>query len=415
MLAMVSYAWAGGAYLYEKSATDVALGSAGWTARANDPSTIFSNPAGLTRLEGAHFDLTLMPIFINTEFTPDPDLTTTTGPDGSASGWLPAGGAFYSHQLSDTFTLGIAAGGYFGLAIEYEDTWVGRYYVRDAQLQALTLQPAVGIRLSEKWSVGVGVAVHYGVFNQTVAINNTPIFLPGVAQPDGELKIDTTDTTFQGNLGVLWELDSDTRIGLQYLSSAKLEFTDTPELTNIRPALETVLRLAGVYDTELDVGMEMPQAVRFGAHTGFGDSWRVMADLGWEQWSEFGKIDILLASDDSTQLTADRNYEDVWHVAFGAQHDLSDKWELNFGTAYDTSVVEDRDRTPDLPLGPSVRLGVGAKLQYNEKGALVFAYEIASAGDLPMAVSRGPLAGTVVGDYEGASLHFFAATWRERF
>ena len=48
----ISPAWAGGVYLYEKSATDVGLGSAGWTARADDASTIFSNPAGLTRLEG---------------------------------------------------------------------------------------------------------------------------------------------------------------------------------------------------------------------------------------------------------------------------------------------------------------------------------------------------------------------------
>ena len=38
-----------------------------------------------------------------------------------------------------------------------------------------------------------------------------------------------------------------------------------------------------------------------------------------------------------------------------------------------------------------------------------------SGGDLPMAVNRGPLAGTVVGEYEGASIHFFAGTWRKRF
>jgi hypothetical protein len=245
MLAFVltSATWAGGIYLYEKSATDVALGSAGWTARADDASTIFSNPAGLTRLKGGNFDLTLMPLFVNAEFNPDPSLTTTNGADGNASGWLPAGGAFYSQQLSDTVTFGVGVGGYFGLAVEYEDTWVGRYYVKDAQLQALTIQPAVGIRLSKQWSIGVGVAAHYGIFSQTAAINNTPIFLPGPPQPDGELKIDTNDWTFQGNLGVLWEGDSQTRIGLQYLSSARLEFSDVPEFTGVRPALEAALRL----------------------------------------------------------------------------------------------------------------------------------------------------------------------------
>jgi long-chain fatty acid transport protein len=415
MAALGSSTWAGGIYLYEKSATDVALGSAGWTARANDPSTIFSNPAGLTRLEGAHFDLTLMPLLLIAEFNPDSLLTTTTGADGTANAWLPAGGVFYSRQLSDDVTFGIGAGGYFGLAARYEDSWVGRYYVRDVQLQALTLEPAVGIRLSKQWSIGVGLAAHYGVFNQTVAINNTPILLPGASRPDGELKLDTTDWAFQGNLGLLWEVDSQTRIGVQYLSSARLDFEDVPEFTGIRPALEAALRAAGVYDTPIDIGMEMPQAVRVGAHTGFGSNWRVMADVGWEQWSKFGKIDILLASDDSTELTADRNYEDVWHVALGAQYDMSDRWELDFGTGYDTSMVDDRNRTPDLPVGPALRLGVGAKLQYAERGALIFAYEAAWSGDLPMAVNRGPLAGTVVGEYDGTAIHFFAATWRKRF
>lgn len=324
--------------LYEKSATDVALGSAGWTARADDPSTILSSPAGLTRLKGGNFDLTLMPLFVNAEFNPDPLLTTTNGADGNASGWLPAGGAFYSQQLSDTVTFG----------------------------------------------VGVGVAAHCGIFNQTAAINNTPIFLPGAPQPDGELKIDTNDWTFQGNLGVLWEGDSQTRIGLQYLSSARLEFSDVPEFTGVRPALEAALRLAGVYDTQIDLGTEMPQAARVGSHIGAGDTWRVMADVGWEEWSKFGKIDVLLATDDSTELTADRNYKDVWHVSLGA--------------AYDTSMVDDQDRTPDLAVGSALRLGIGAKIQYNDGGALIFAYETAWSGDLPMAVSRGPLAGTVAGE-----------------
>ena len=69
---------AGGVYLYEKSATDVGLASAGWTARAGDASTIFSNPAGLSRLEGGNLDVTLMPLHLSAKFTPNDALTTAT-------------------------------------------------------------------------------------------------------------------------------------------------------------------------------------------------------------------------------------------------------------------------------------------------------------------------------------------------
>ena len=42
----------GGVCLYEISTADVRLASAGWSARAEDPSTLFTNPAGMTRLCG---------------------------------------------------------------------------------------------------------------------------------------------------------------------------------------------------------------------------------------------------------------------------------------------------------------------------------------------------------------------------
>ena len=47
---------AGGLLLYEIGTEDVGLASAGYTARAQDASTVFTNPAGMTRLEGSQFD-----------------------------------------------------------------------------------------------------------------------------------------------------------------------------------------------------------------------------------------------------------------------------------------------------------------------------------------------------------------------
>ena len=43
-------ACAGGISLYEVGTADVGLASAGYTARAQDASTVFTNPAGMARL-----------------------------------------------------------------------------------------------------------------------------------------------------------------------------------------------------------------------------------------------------------------------------------------------------------------------------------------------------------------------------
>jgi long-subunit fatty acid transport protein len=50
-------AGAGGISLYEVGTADVGLASAGYSARAQDASTVFTNPAGITRLAGDQFTL----------------------------------------------------------------------------------------------------------------------------------------------------------------------------------------------------------------------------------------------------------------------------------------------------------------------------------------------------------------------
>ena len=43
---------AGGLSLYEVATADVGLASAGWAARAQDPSTLLKNPAGMSLIGG---------------------------------------------------------------------------------------------------------------------------------------------------------------------------------------------------------------------------------------------------------------------------------------------------------------------------------------------------------------------------
>jgi long-subunit fatty acid transport protein len=50
-------AMAGGLIAYEVGTADVGLASAGYNARAQDASTVFTNPAGMTRLEGIQLGL----------------------------------------------------------------------------------------------------------------------------------------------------------------------------------------------------------------------------------------------------------------------------------------------------------------------------------------------------------------------
>ncbi|HKO87639.1 MAG TPA: OmpP1/FadL family transporter [Burkholderiales bacterium] len=415
LLCLPSAVCAGGFYLYEVSAAEVGLASAGWAARAQDAGTIFTNPAGMTRLSGNQFSASAIAMYADIDFDVDQSVSTIDGNNGDASAWIPLGGTYYSHSISPDLKVGVGVGGYFGSALDFNSDWAGRYYLQEITLQAYTIQPTIAYRTNPEWSVGLGLAIHYGVLKQQSAINNTPILLPGPAQDDGRLEIEDTDIAVQGNLGILWEPSASTRFGLQYLTEAKLDFSDRPELRNVRPALQAVIDLAGLSGAKLDLEVTMPQALRASFYHDMNDRLALMGNVGWEDWSRFGRVDVTLSAEDATSLTADANYKDVWHLAFGAQYKYSDTCTLSAGVAYDSEMVDDDDRTFSTPTGNTWRFGFGLEYRYEPKVSLSFAYELAYMGDLSVEANRGPLAGQVEGEFKNAMLHSFALGWRKQF
>jgi len=202
-------------------------------------------------------------------------------------------------------------------------------------LQALGVQPALAYRATDWLSLGVGVVALYGVLEEKAAVNNI-----GPNQPDGRLKIEDSDWTYQVNLGVLVEPRKGTRFGLTYLSEGDLKFKDKPNFSNLGPGMEAALRANGLLDAEIKIEFTMPQALMFSAYHELTDRLALMGNLGWQEWSEFGKVGVAVASEDTSSLTIDRNYKDTWHVAVGAQYRVADPWLLTAGVAYDSSMVD---------------------------------------------------------------------------
>jgi long-chain fatty acid transport protein len=125
-LLFYSPAYGGGIALYEVGPSQTALASAGWASRADDASTLFTNPAGMTRLKRSEFVGGIQPLYTDLKFSPDAR-TTTTGGNGSSRQFLPTGNLYYVHSVSPDLKVGVGVLGYFGLGLDYGRHWVGRY------------------------------------------------------------------------------------------------------------------------------------------------------------------------------------------------------------------------------------------------------------------------------------------------
>ncbi len=395
-------AWAGGIALYEMGTPDVGLAAAGWAARAQDASTLFKNPAGMSLLPKSELQVGTQAAYGNIKFSPDSQTTTTGNDGGNAVGWFPGGSLFYVHKITPDLSVGMGGLAYFGNSLKYDSNWAGRYYARQANLIGYTLMPAVSYRVTPWLSVGAGLNAMYGTFKQTAAMHNL------AAGTDGEVKVADKEWAYGANLGVLVEPFKGMRIGIDYLSEMKLKFKDTPKFSGIGPGMNGILQSRNFYNTELNLGVHVPQMVMGSVYYDLNSQWAVMANVGWQEWSKFGQVDVTLVSQSANSLTTDANYKDTWHVAGGVMFKPLTAWTFTAGVGYDTSAVKDEDRTVTFPVGDTYRFGIGSIWQATPAVKLGLAYEYALMPDMKLDKNRGPLAGRVSGEYSDPYFHFLA-------
>ena len=253
------HAAAGGIGLYEVGTEEVGLASAGYAARAQDASTVFTNPAGMTRLQGDQFQIGQQLLYSNLKFSIDGATTPALGTNDGGhilgkNGFLPGGGFFYSHSVSPDLKVGFASASNFGAAVKYNDGWAGRYYGQQAAMVGMSLMPSVAYKVTDQFSVGANVNAMYGYMKQVVGINN-------IVGPDGKLVLRDTTWGVGGNVGMLYEPSPNTRFGLTYASRVKLDFSAPANFQSLGPGLNALLAARGLLNStiKMDIHGSFPE------------------------------------------------------------------------------------------------------------------------------------------------------------
>ena len=291
-------AWAGGLGLYEVGTPDMGYAAAGYAARADDPGTVLTNPAGMTRLKGNQILVGGQLLYGHANFSHDSRTTVAGNDGGNAIGLLPGLSAFGTYQVNKDLTLGLGMFSNFGLGLWYDSSWAGRYYAKEDSLMAFSLMPAAAYRINDQLSLGVALNVMIGYLNTTMMLNNID---PGY--PDGQLKLTDITAGVGANVGILYEPTKATRLGVTYNSPVKLNYTATPEFTTTGPGLTAILVNRGTYYSKIDLGITVPQGVMASFYQDLNDRWALLGNFGWQQWSQFGKVDVSVDRLNSVGIT----------------------------------------------------------------------------------------------------------------
>lgn len=326
-------------YFYEIGTEDTALAGAGQAARAQDASTIVTNPAGMTRLPDHMFTGGLQAMDGDVSYTLE-DETGRKSP-GDIMRFFPNASAFYAQKVNDDLYAGIGLYGNYGLGIDFGN-WSGDRLIKKSTMVAMTLSPSLAYKLSDRVSVGGSVNVNYGFLSLTRNVDGN------------DEKEKDHDWAMSYRLGLLMELTDQTRAGISWTSKTEYDFdidgkARFPNLPNVE------------YDLPISAQVRAPQQIMLSLVHDIHKQWSVMGDLGWQDWSQFGAPQITVVGQ---EVDKSSRLKDSWHTALGVQFRPTEQWRLNAGVAFDSTVYNSQsDVALTLPTGDEWRFATGAQYQ----------------------------------------------------
>ncbi|HMR30829.1 MAG TPA: outer membrane protein transport protein [Geminicoccaceae bacterium] len=403
-------AQAAGLWINEMATPDMGTASAGRAALAQDAATVFGNPAGMTALDRSQVLVGLQVAHGSVKFDRDRDLTTVDGNNGhNASGTMPGGALYGVHAVTDKLRLGLWHGSYFAGDFKYDSRWAGRYYVTKDELVTLGAGINAAYEITDWLSVGGGPFALYGKLDQGGKINNLD-----PRRGDGDFHVSDSEVGYGGMAGVMLTPKPGTRLGVSYISPVELDFEDVLSTSNLGPLASDIAERLRASERNIDLGITVPQQVMLSGFHQLTPKLALMANLTWQDWSEFGKVDISIDGPADDSATTDLDYDDTWGVAVGAQYRVSPGWLWSVGAGFDTSPMGKSERTPTLPLDAQYRFGTGIQHDLGDNLTVGVAYQLMYGGDAELDVERGPLSGRVAGDYGSYLFHFANVTliWR---
>lgn len=377
--------------LAEQNASGLANGYAGSAAIADNASTIFFNPAGMTRLPGFNASAGVTAISTTFKFNDG----GSTGPGGLPLGSNPGGNAgaihavpnaYFSWQLSPKWFVGLGASSPFGLSTKYDEDWIGRYQSTEFSIQTININPSVAYRVDDRLSIGAGVNW------QRLEADYQRKIPAGPSDMNAEAKL--TGDAWGWNLGLLYQLTSDTRIGASYRSALDYSGSGTTTLSNI-PA-----PMAGMLPSSVgnSVSFTLPDTAIFSVVHDLNSKWQVLGDVSWTGWSRLPSLDINNGVLGEDHLTL--KFRDTWRLALGVNYQYSPGWKFKGGISYDQSPIPgDAVRPTSLPDNDRISASIGAQYRLNPHTTIDVGYARLFFSPA-INNSTDPKKGTVKGDWQ---------------
>lgn len=427
-----SSAYGAGFALIEQSASGMGTAFAGSGSSAEDASTVYFNPAGMTRLgSGDHYVFAghlILPTadFNNGNSTNQLNMSLTGADDeGGESAIVP--NIYTVGDINADWKFGLGVNVPFGLSTLYDRNWVGRYHAIESTMTSLNINPSLAFKANEDLSVGFGLNAQYVDVTLSSAVDFGTLCygaLPTAScdalglspqASDGFAEITGDSWSYGWNAGLLYDLSEATRVGLAYRSSVKHDVKGNVDFTV--PEAASFMTSSGLFtDTAAEATVELPESLRASIFHAYSDRVNLMGDLSWARWSRFDELRIKYPDSPQPDSVTTENWKDTWRIALGGNYRYSNELMLRTGLAFEKGPVPDaQHRTPRIPDGNRTWLSLGLAYEFSEKCGFDFGYTHLFVPKLRIHnTTEGALENTLNGEYN-AEIDIFSLQVRGTF
>lgn len=441
---------ASGFALIENSASGMGNAFAGGAASAEDASTIYFNPAGMTKLSGTQIVVAGHIVSPTADFTNNGSTINPLLGGGALQGGDDDGGAtafvpnfYYAKSLGEDMWFGVGVTAPFGLSTEYDEGWVGRYHATTSELMTLNINPSFAAKATETVSIGFGLSIQYAeatlanhldsaaiCLGKLAPLGVTPadcaaegIAAAGTLATDSSQELSGDDWSIGWNFGLIFDLDESSRLGVAYRSSVKQDLEGDVDF-NLYTGLENII--SGLpttpypynslfSDTAVAANINLPETLSVSYYRDVSPKLAVMADMTFTKWSNFE--DLIVTFDNVVQSPAvtPEDWTNSMRYAVGMSYKYSDTLKYRAGLAYDETPIRSAElRTPRIPGHDRTWLSLGLGYKIDANTSIDIGYSHLFVDDTDINNTDPSFGHTLVGTYD-ASVDILSAQVNFKF
>lgn len=399
LLLVPALAGASGFSIYEQGGKASGLAGA-YVAWADDASANWYNPAALVWMDEDQFSAGINFITAggDTEFTAaDPSFgifaPTTFEPEDSIETPVHL---YYTKKVNSNIAWGFGITTPFGLVTDWEVRPI-TFSAQRSELATFVFNPNIAFRLTETWSVAVGVDYMFadvGEFSREV-----PIELDG--NPfNGPEVIGFSNLTGDGD-DFGWNVATSYRtpkfaFGFTYRSEFSPDIDGEIEYENFGPLAQFFPNSPG------STSIGLPAQAAVGVGFALGSAMKIEFNVAYSEWSSFDVLDIDIENEVpgfSQDFVVEENWDDTYSYRVGLAWETSDRSEWRFGAVVDESPVPEEYLRPSIP--DADRFGVTVGYGYTGNRWILDFYYMPLWFDDITAVPGAPGGeGVIAGTYE---------------